>query len=103
MPLQPRIDVRQAQIAHLDPVRDFGNRGDGADGAQRILLDGTDYFVSVVPVSTDLAEGMHWRFALFVPQNDIVSGLQSERGATKEPWDEPSQHTVTESEMIHVT
>ena len=47
----------------------------GAEGAQRIRLAGTDYFVSVVPVSTELAEGMHWRFALFVPQSDIVSGI----------------------------
>eukprot|EP00388_Colpodella_angusta_P038032 GDKK01043226.1.p1 GENE.GDKK01043226.1~~GDKK01043226.1.p1 ORF type:complete len:796 (+),score=63.86 GDKK01043226.1:335-2389(+) len=47
----------------------------GQSGALRIKLDSMDYFVSVVPVETAEAEGMHWRFALFVPQNDIVGGI----------------------------
>eukprot|EP00744_Colponema_vietnamica_P004832 GILI01007160.1.p1 GENE.GILI01007160.1~~GILI01007160.1.p1 ORF type:complete len:657 (+),score=162.35 GILI01007160.1:218-1972(+) len=47
----------------------------GQSGALRLKLADKDYFVSVVPVVTAQAAGMHWRFALFVPQSDIVGGI----------------------------
>ena len=38
-------------------------------------LDGRRYFVAVIPISTAKADGMGWRFALFLPEDEVIAGI----------------------------
>lgn len=47
----------------------------GFSGSVLLKLGAEKYFVSVVTITTKDAEGLGWRFALFVPENDIVGEI----------------------------
>ena len=45
-------------------------------GATRVLkLAGQRYYVAVVPIATPKASGMGWRFAMFLPEDEVTGGI----------------------------
>ena len=48
----------------------------GEAGTMRVIkLAGAHYYVAVVPIETKKAEGMGWRYAMFMPEDEVTGGI----------------------------
>ena len=47
----------------------------GTNGVAEFKLASRNYFVTVVPIVTPTASNMNWRFALFLPEEEVTSGI----------------------------
>eukprot|EP00758_Cryptobia_borreli_P014909 Tbor_TRINITY_DN5970_c1_g1::TRINITY_DN5970_c1_g1_i2::g.18588::m.18588 len=53
---------------------------EGTDGSSHFMtLDRADYFVTVAPIVTPMANEMKWRIVLFLPGADIIGGITEAR------------------------
>lgn len=64
--------LRELAGAHSDYVATGDSSG---GGIRKYRLDGRNYFVSVVPIASTSASGMGWRFAMFLPEDEITDGI----------------------------